>query len=145
MKLRFDLASDLVRKWRELTHHHTQRTDDFDLDWANDCFFFSMLLDSTIPILLCVVCQTSGNEKRNSFARIATSGRCSQALHASSTNFERNRAPATWWRDRAKGQCKPPTIVIFAHHSFCSCQTRKTKTKIQSYSESATESDLQSV
>lgn len=55
MKLRFDLASDLVRKWRELTNHHTQRTDDFDLDWANDCSFFSPCYSTVLFQSCCVL------------------------------------------------------------------------------------------
>ena len=43
----------------------------------------------------CDVYQTTGDETRNSPSRTATAGRCSQALHASPTDAERDGAATT--------------------------------------------------
>lgn len=53
MKLVFGFASDWVRKWRELTNHHIQRSDDFHQDRARDCFFSPYY--STVIFQFCFV------------------------------------------------------------------------------------------
>ena len=52
--------------------------------------YFSTASVKTVPNDLLRVFQTAGNEKRNPLAGTAAVGRRSQALHASSADFERD-------------------------------------------------------